>query len=430
MLFEFAVDNLLRRAATAVAALVLCAVLASWMWSSFVAGLLTDERVAVTKDWLDRGKGYAPNSALVEARLARVEMLEEERDIEAIRSHAVRAINISPWDFNHRLLLASIEEARGDREAAERSLRDAVGLAPNNTEVHWRLANSLFRLGKYRESLAEFRLVTNSNREYLPAALDMMWRASNGNLAAVEAVTPPDARSRLALSEYLLKQSRVSEAARVFDSIDRTARLTSGESEAIINRLISMGEFEMARALWINIVGGKEELDGGYRATVWNGSFESGPSPRLAQFDWATSSSNFAAVAIESGGRTGSRALKIDFLGRDTTRLDNEVRQIVLVRPAARYRLSFYAKTEGLVTTEGPRIVLEDRRTGAAVAQSEPIAAGTADWQMRSVDFTAPAGASALVITIKRIPRFSYDEPMRGTLWLDDFALNEQGGNR
>ncbi len=428
MFFEFAVDNLVRRAATAVAALVLCAVLGSWMWSSFVAGLLTDDRVAVTKDWLDRGKGYAPNSALIEARLARVEMSEEERDIETARSHAVRAINISPWDFNHRLLLSSIEEARGDRAAAEESLRDAVSLAPNNTEVHWRLANSLFRQGKYRESLAEFRLVTNSNRFYLPAALDMMWRASNGNLAAVEAVTPSDARSRLALSEYLLKQSRVSEAARIFDSIDRTARLNSDESEAFINRLISMGELEMARALWINIVGGKEELDGGYRAVVWNGSFESGPSPRLAQFDWAISSSNFAAVSIENDGRTGGRALKIDFLGRDTTKLDGEVRQIVLVRPGARYRLSFYAKSVGLITTEGPRIVLEDKRTGAAIAQSEPIAAGTADWRIQNVDFTA--GASALVIKVKRIPRFSYDDPMRGSIWLDDFALTEQGGNR
>lgn len=430
MSFEFAVDNLLRRAATAAAALVLCAVLASWIWSSFVAGVLTDDRVAVTKDWLDRGKGYAPNSALVQARLARVQMLGEDRDIEAARSHAVRAINISPWDFNHRLLLASIEEATGDRAAAEKSLRDAVGLAPNNTEVHWRLANSLFRQGKYRESLAEFRLVTNSDREYLPAALDMMWRASNGNLGAVEAVTPPDARSRLALSDYLLKQSRVSEASRVFDSIDRTARLTSDQSEDFINRLISMGEFEMARALWINIVGGKEELSGGYRAAVWNGGFESLPSARLAQFDWATSSSNFAAVSIESGGRAGSRALKIDFLGRDTTRLGGEVKQIVLVRPGARYRLSFYAKTEGLITTEGPRIALEDRRTGMAVAQSEPIPAGTADWKIVNVDFVSPSGASALVITVKRTPRFSYDDPMRGSIWLDDFALNEQGGNR
>lgn len=430
MFFEFAVDNWLRRAAVAAAALVLCAVLASWMWPSFVAGLLTDDRVAVTKDWLDRGKGFAPNSALVEARIARVEMLEEERDIEAARSHAARAISISPWDFNHRLLLASIEEAKGDRTAAENSLREAISLAPNNTEVHWRLANSLFRQGKYRESLAQFRLVTNSNREYLPAALDMMWRASNGNLAAVEAVTPPDARSRFALSEYLLKQARVSEAARIFDGIDRSSRLTSDESEAFINRLISMGEFEMARALWINIVVGKEELDGGYRATVWNGSFESGPAPRLAQFDWATSSSSFAAVGVESGGRTGSRALKIDFLGRDTTRLDGELRQIVLVRPGARYRLSFYAKTEGLITTEGPRIALEDRRTGALVAQSEPISEGFTDWRAVNVDFTPPAGASALVITVKRIPRFSYDDPMRGSLWLDDFVLNEQGGNR
>ena len=430
MFIEFAVDNLLRRAAAALAALVLCAVLGSWVWSSFVAGLVADDRVAVTKDWLDWGKEHAPNSALVYARLARVELLEEDRDIETARAHVVRAMSLSPWDFNHRLLLASVEEARGDRAAAEQALRDSVALAPNNTEVHWRLANSLFRQGKYRESLSEFRLVTNSNREYLPASLDMMWRASNGSLAAAEAVTPPDARSRLALAEYLLKQSRVSEAARVFDSIDRPTRLTSDQSEAFINRLISIGELEMARALWVNIVGGKEELDGGYRAVVWNGGFESAPSTRLAQFDWAISSNSFASVAIESGGREGGRALKIDFLGRDTTKLDGEVRQIVLVRAGARYRLSFYVKTEELVTTEGPRVAIEDRRTGAVIAESDRIAAGTADWQVRNVDFTAPAGANALVIKIKRTPRFSYDDPMRGRLWLDDFALNEQGGNR
>ena len=202
MLFEFAVDNLLRRAATAVVALVLCAVLALLDVVELRRGH-SDRRESGGDERLARpGQGVCPElRALVKARLARVEMLEEERDIEAARSHAVRAINISPWDFNHRLLLASIEEAKGDREAAEKSLRDAVALAPNNTEVHWRLANSLFRQGKYRESLAEFRLVTNSNREYLPATLDMMWRASNGNLAAVEAVTPADARSRLALSD-------------------------------------------------------------------------------------------------------------------------------------------------------------------------------------------------------------------------------------
>jgi tetratricopeptide (TPR) repeat protein len=427
--FEFALTNLLRRAAVAVIALVLCAALAAAAWSSFVAGVLTDERVTVTKDWLDRGARYAATSARLNAQLARTEMSEEERDIEAAHSHALRAINISPWDFNHRLLLSSIEEAEGDREAAEKSLRDALTLAPNNTEVHWRLANLLFRQGRYRESLAEFRLVNNSNKSYLPLTLDMMWRASNGNFAAVEAVTPADSRSRLALSGYLLKQSRVSEAAKVFDSVDRTARLASDESADFINVLIRMGEIEMARALWINLVGGKEEL-AGYRALVWNGGFDSGPLTRFGQFDWTISSNNFAAINIESSGSPRGRSLRIDFLGRDTTRLDGEVKQLVLVRPGARYRLSFYTRTEGLVTTEGPRIVVEDKNSSTKIAQSEPVSAGSSDWQPVAFDFVAPTGASALVVMIKRIPRFSYDDPMRGSIWLDDFVLTEQGGNR
>jgi len=33
---------------------------------------------------------------------------------------------------------------------------------------------------------------------------------------------------------------------------------------------------------------------------------------------------------------------------------------------------------------------------------------------------------SAVLISIKRKPKFSYDEPTRGTVWFDDFSLKEQ----
>jgi hypothetical protein len=61
------------------------------------------------------------------------------------------------------------------------------------------------------------------------------------------------------------------------------------------------------------------------------------------------------------------------------------------------------------------------------VAQSDPVAAGSNDWQHLVVDFTAPQSASrdapAFYVTIKRKPKFSYDEPTRGTVWFDDFTL-------
>ena len=46
-----------------------------------------------------------------------------------------------------------------------------------------------------------------------------------------------------------------------------------------------------------------------------------------------------------------------------------------------------------------------------------------------SFDFVAPRGNSdsvAVYITVKQTPRFSYTEPTRGTVWLDDFTIKEQ----
>jgi hypothetical protein len=258
----------------------------------------------------------------------------------------------------------------------------------------------------------------------------MIYRASGGNLAAVESITPPDPRSRLALSVYLLKQARVSEASRIFDGVDRNTRLASNESPAFIDALIAQEQIDMARALWVNLVGGGADASQ-YRALVWNGGFETVVPTGLAQFDWAISPSNFARVAVDTAyARTGAHSLRVDFLNRDTTRLDGEVKQLIPARAGARYRLSCFVKTDGLVTTEGPRIVVEDRKTSKAVAESEAVAAGSNDWAPLTVDFTAPAGSTALIIKIKRLPRFSYDEPMRGSIWFDDFTLTEQGGSR
>jgi hypothetical protein len=35
-----------------------------------------------------------------------------------------------------------------------------------------------------------------------------------------------------------------------------------------------------------------------------------------------------------------------------------------------------------------------------------------------------------LLVTVRRLPKFSYDEPSRGTIWLDDFTLTEAGGGK
>jgi len=420
------VNGLAARAGVIVVVLGLCGALTIAALVNVAAGIVTDERVTANKDLLAATIAYVPNSAPLNARLAEAEMGEDDRDISSIESHAKRAVNISPWDYRQRLLLATVKEAEGDRAAAEQSLREALALAPNYTEVHWRLANLLLREGKLAKSVSEFKTATTSNASLLPGTLDLLERVSGSNLKALQAVTPGDPRSQVLLAHFLLTHSRIPDAITIFGGIDRTSLIDLPESPPFIDSLVSQGHFEEARGLWVGLVSGAYAQPGHPLTLIWNGSFESDISKSLAQFDWRITRNEYAVTSIDSSiARSGSRSLRIDFTGRDTTTLDGQVKQIVVVKPGSHYRLECYARTENLDTPEGPRVVVTDLASSEIVS-SDPIPAGTSDWRAIAIDFTAPVSARVVVIAIKRVPKFSYDNPTRGAVWFDDFVLDER----
>jgi tetratricopeptide (TPR) repeat protein len=431
VVLDIKVNSISAKIVVTSAALLLCAALAVLAITGVIAGLLTDQRTRVGKELLSKGVKYAPYSAPLRARLAEAEMLSEERDLSVAESQARLAITFAPWDYNHRMLLAGIEEAKGDRASAEDALLDALKLAPNYTVVHWRLANVLLRQGKLGKSLSEFRAANNFSNALLPSSLDLVWKVSSGNLAAVQAITPDEARAKIVLVQFLIQQSRAAEAAGIFSSIDPDARLAQPETSGIISALISGGHFELARFLWADTISHGSAKRDQALGSIWNGDFESDIRDKFAHFDWTIGQSAYARANVSrETAHSGARSLRIDFTGRDTTRLDDEVSQRFLVRGGARYKLDFFVKTDGLVTPEGPRIVVADSKSSPAIAASEPAPAGSNDWRHASVEFVAPSTASSLVLAIRRIPKFSYDNPTSGTIWFDDFSLIEQGKAR
>jgi hypothetical protein len=425
MVFELNITKLSGRLALAILALAGCAILMVIIVSRFVIGTLADTRVPVTRDMLQVPLGYFPNSPRLNARLAFAELSESERDLASAKAHAQRAVDRSPYDYRIRITLAAVEEANGDRSAAEASLVAARRLAPNYWNVNYRLGNVLVREGKLAESLDPLRIAATANSALLPGTLDLLWRASHGDVNALQTVAGTSARARLTLAQFLLKQSRLAEAEDVFGSIGRADRLASpSESSAFLNLLIAAGEFGPARAFWSELAGDNQST------LMWNGGFESDRLKNFSQFDWSFGRSEYARFSVDAGvSHTGSRSLKIEFAGRDTTQLDNEIKQLVLVRPGVRYTLECYAKAGGLETPEGPRVVVADRASPAWIAASEPAPKGSGDWRRIAVDFVAPAAtgaSSAVFVSIKRKPKFSYDEPTTGVVWFDDFSLKEQ----
>jgi hypothetical protein len=398
-----------------------CVLLGALAFERAVVGMLVDERVAVPRPWLVAGLRYAPTSAPLLARLAESELAESAPDLAACEAYARRAANLSPWDYRYPLLLASIAEAKGDRAAAEKNLLAARTLAPRYTEVHWRMANLLVRQGRVASSLSEFRQVTSADRSLLPATFDLVWHASGRKANALAAATPNDAPAQLTLAQFLFKQGAITDAAQVFRAIDADERRARPESAALVDGLVARGNVELAHNLWAELVSANQPMP-----LVWNGSFETDVATNLAHFDWAIKQSDYLRTMFDATtAHGGGRSLRLEFTGRDTLRLDGEIKQLIAARPQARYRLEFYVKARDFSSPEGPRLSITHNRTGVEVATTAPLAAGSYDWQRVTLEFAAPTDWGALLLTIKRIPKFSYDEPTRGTLWLDDFSLTE-----
>jgi tetratricopeptide (TPR) repeat protein len=329
-----------------------------------------------------------------------------------------------PGEYNYRLLLGDILEAQGQRGEAETAYREALRLAPNYLEVHWRLANNLVRQGKVNESLEHFRQATSRNLMLLPNAYDLIWNVSNGNLEAIRNITGAQPKAQLTLAQFLVRQAKFPEAAEVFRRLERPIRRTEPESAAIISALITANQVPLARELWGDIM---TEEPGKPPPLLWNGSFETPIVPAFAQFDWVIKDNNYMRAAIDpQTAHSGTQALRLAFLGKDTARVDGEIKQLLLVKPGKRYRLEAHYKIRDLITPMGPRVAITDFSSQTVLGASEPLPEGKHDWQALSLEFTAPVNASAVYVQIQRIPKYSYDDPTRGYVWFDDFVLKEQ----
>jgi Tfp pilus assembly protein PilF len=429
MLIRLNLQNSLIRLASFVIALVIFGLLVKVIIGEFVVGTLSDKRININRELLTSTAGYFPASGRLFTRLAEFETKEAKVDFEIAEKYVQEAIKLSPNNYKYRLLLADIRDSSGDQSGAEKAFNEALQLAPEYSEVRWKTANFLVREKRVADSVEHFRIAAHSNPALFPAALDLVSAISDKNLLFLKRIVKDNQKGQLKLALLLAKQSRMSEAAEIFSKIDKELLFSGWEGTAFFDSMINQGYSRLAFDLWLQLKSGEAEIVD--RSLIWNGDFETETDADLTHFDWRIGKSEFARIGFDgSRTRSGNRSLLFDFLGRDTTKLDNEVKHLIALQPGTSYRLEFYVKTDDLKTDEGPRIVVSDY-SGKRIAQSAAVSAGTGDWKQMSVIFNAPQkqketdDAAALFISVKRQPQYSYDAPTRGRIWFDDFSISE-----
>lgn len=417
-------NNFFARIILAVLGLLICIISAGSIFSHFLIRNVADRRIAISLDVLNTAATRFPNSPRAQFRLAEAEIeaaIADSGKLLAAQEHALRTVNLSPWDYRNWRLLALAKDTDGKAEEAMNMIQIARKLAPNHSEVNWMLANYLLRQNRQSEALKAFQAATITRSDLLPTALDLIWQASGNDLAALNSLVNGDANAKLIQAQFLSEQRQIDSAINVFRSVDARTKLNSPTAPAFITWLIQTNRSQDARQLWLDVVGEKATESGG----IWNGSFEQSSPKDFGHFDWAIKASNYARIGFDrSVAHGGLRSLKLLFVGRDTTKLENEIQQLVVLKANVRYRLECFAKAGNLVTPEGPRIALLGQK--GIMAVSDPVVTGSNGWQHLVVDFTAPPENLTAHVSIVRIPQRDYDEPTKGAVWFDDFKLTEQ----
>ncbi len=315
--------------------------------------------------------------------------------------------------------LGNTREELGDTDGALAALDQAVRWAPHYAHTHWQRGNLLLRMRRPVDAFSELRNAATANPAYTPNLIDLAWGISGEDIKTTESVLEiKDDTTRLALIRFLARNGKGREVA------EQIASLTTPPHAEIQNELarllVAAKAYREAFDLWR-----AANNNASTAHLVINGGFEDPVAFNDIGFGWiiAPDQKNRAAIDVsEKFG--GAKSLQINFDGAwalGTSLLS----QTLVVDPGESYRLSFAVRTKDLVTGGPPVILLIDANNNQLLGRSENLPTATTPWRTLNLNFNTTATSQAVIIRLQRNNCDSSPCPIFGTLWLDEFHIEQ-----
>ena len=329
------------------------------------------------------------------------------------------AVSLRPKDDLLWLQLAVLRDELQHPKALA-AFNEAVGRAPFYGHPKWQRGNYLLRIGRYDEAFADLRTAAASNQKLIPSLVDLAWGVSRENSELTKQFAGiTDDRMRIAFARFLAKRGKGPEA---IDQFRQSRVVSIADRRQLMADLITADSFREAFEIWRGMERPDDRL-----TSIHDGSFESSGTFDDSGFGWRfANSTQGARISLDLAlPQTGKQSLLVTFVGYSEASAPL-LSQLVLVQPHKRYRVSFGARAENLVTGGLP-IVTVSEATGkkTLLAQSAPIAAETSVWQSLSFDFETQTDIEAVELRLQRRPCKDAACPIFGSLWLDSFSIEE-----
>jgi len=418
--FTIGVRSVARRAAlvvVAVAALGTALLGAKWQLGDMLAATTEPgDELAVIR--ADAALVLAPDDP--RANAFRSELGDAPGDAGFSTGLAEKAVRLAPLDHRWRIMLARVLADSGRPDEAEREFRRAIELAPAYAACRWYYGNFLLRQGRGDEALAEFTRAA-SDPLYRSQVLGLVWDYTR-EVATIERIAGDGPENLAYLAAFLANHDRPAEAMAAWDRLpDEEKRSRSAEAHAISAALI--GKHRFNTALYFAHAAG-DDPDAKPEA-VTNASFESSIDPgEQASFGWhiVRNDPKLDLAVDDKVAHDGRRSLRLTFRGSARPEIFN-ASQTVAVSPGARYRLTFWLRTENLRAASPPFIDVATGDEAKSLGRTQPFPNGTNEWRQMLVEFAVPADADGIEIRTLRSGCNGDDCPVTGILWYDDLVL-------
>jgi hypothetical protein len=355
-----------------------------------------------------------------EAHFVRAEVLKTTGATTQAVTELERAVALRPRDYFLWLELGLTRDQTADTAGALLAFNEAVRLAPHYAQPLWQRGNLLLRSGRYDQAFDDLRRAAESNPDLLPNLIDLAWGFSKGDPKVTEQLAQiATGKMRIAFARFLAKHGKTRETLEQFRAAGSVPDPTRRE---LVQQLIALNAFAAAFELW---KGGEGVGKDHQLSSVYDGGFEGPLSLEKVAFGWRIPR-NLQGVNMSldpTQPHSGSKSLRMDFAG-DSNAESSLVSQLILVEPSSRYRISFAARTQDIVTGGMPLAIVNDAAgEQKRLGQSASLRQGSNDWQMFSFEFTAEPATKAVVLSLQRKNCTTSPCPIFGSVWLDSFSI-------
>ena len=370
---------------------------------------------------LERAARIQPLNSQTQENIGLLSFYPPNDDVPSAISHLERAVALNPHSSHAWLSLANVYEITGEDDRRAAAIRQALAAEPRDTEVQWQAAN-LFINSDLDASLQLLREVIQHSEQYAPAAMQVAYSASQGNVEKAMLAIPQTTQSRLGLIKWLIGRQQYASADRVWPTVlTSEGNLTARDTFFYFDSLIERRQVQQASAVWSGLLGKDAVLRASTApgSLVTNGDFES--DLLNGGFGWRyVPTTGVTATLDTSTFHSGTRSLALQIDGENLAECG--LTELIPVEPGAHYRLSAFMHADELEAARGIRLSISDAYSHSELLLTDEMV-GSFPWREVGGAFDVPIGTDLVKIALMRSPS---EGIIRGRLWVDDVRIEKR----